>query len=381
MTSAVRALEDRRDVPIDASWLRQQVPDLHEDPTSYYLANGLKDRLDPTPWFATDWYAWQNPDWSRAHDAPYLHYLDVGRFEGRDPSPYVDMHQYRRALSDMVPVESIYSLILKGHHSPALGVADAAALARQQEAFLQGVSFVAHRMRIPTRPSKALVVLQAGRASRASQWYDDDGREWDLLVNYYDAVGFRPGFGDMVCFQKGTKFTAMWMLRERFPDLLEQYDHILFLDDDVETSVSDLNRLFALCRKHGLDLAQMTLTSDSSCNWRELFSRAGGTCPRPVSAVEIMMPVFSRRALRMVRSTFGQSISGFGLDLVWGKLVSDDGGRVAVLDDVVAAHRRPVDQSGGAYYSYLRRAGINAKAELWTLLCAYGADRDVVTQH
>lgn len=368
------------DVPIDRGWLEQQVPGLSDGHAAHYLTYGLAHRLDPTRWFVTDWYAWQNPDWTRDFTAPYLHYLEVGRFEGRDPSPYVDIHQYRRALGDAVAVEAIYDLILRGHHSPALGVTDRKVLRRQQDSFLNAISFVAHRMRAPVHKRPALVVLQAGRGSLAHRWYQDAGREWDLLVNYYDALGFRPGFGDYACFQKGTKFTAMWLLHNRFPDLLESYDHILFLDDDVETSVADLNRLFETCRSHGLDLAQMTLTEDSSCNWAELFCRPGSDGPRSVSAVEIMMPVISQKALNWIAPTFGQSISGFGLDLVWGKLVADAGGRIAVLDDVVAAHRRPVDQSGGAYYSYLRSAGINAKAELWTLLCDYGADRDMVTE-
>ena len=239
---------------------------------------------------------------------------------------------------------------------------------------------MAHRMRPLHKPRRGLVVLQAGRGLLAGRWHRDEGREWDLLVNYYDAAGFRPEFGDYACFQKGTKFTAMWLCLTRFPQLFRPYDHVLFLDDDVETSVNDLNRLFETCRGHELDLAQMTLTSDSSCNWPELFSQPNQTGPRPVSAVEIMMPVFSQKALRTIAPTLGQSVSGFGLDLVWGKRVADAGGKIAVLDDVVAAHRRPVDQSGGNYYSYLRSAGINAKAELWTLLNEYGAARDMVTQ-
>ncbi len=368
------------EVPVDTAWLERQVPGLVERHSEYYLLNGLKDRLDPTRWFATDWYAWQNPDWSDVHTAPYHHYLNVGRFEGRDPSPYVDVHQYRRAMGDGVSVEAIYEMILNGHHAPSLGVTDPATLRHQQAAFLGGISFVAHRMRPRATPRKALVVLQAGRGSIADQWFVDQGRDWDLLVNYYDALGCSPHFGDYVCFQKGTKFTAMWVLYNRFRHVLERYEHVLFFDDDIETSVHDLNRLFAACREHGLDLAQMTLSADSSCNWAELFSQHGKTGPRDVSAVEIMMPVVSRRALDWIAPTFGQSVSGFGLDLVWGKIVAEAGGRIAVLDDIVSAHRRPVDQSGGAYYSYLRSAGINAKAELWALLCDYGADRDMVTR-
>lgn len=375
---ALVAPADAPDVPVDHRFLERQVPGLVSDHSSYYLKHGLAAGIDPTPWFVTDWYAWQNPDWSIAHDAPYLHYLNVGRQEGRDPSPFVDIHRYRQSLAGTVPVAAIYDLILKGYRSPALGVTTPDRLRQEQQAFLSGIACVAHRMRPPPTPRRALVVLQAGRASLAGAWFSDEGREWDLLVNYYDASGFRPGFGEYACFQKGTKFTAMWYLAKNHFRLIDAYEHVLFLDDDIQTGTDALNRLFAACRRHDLDLAQMTLCESSSCNWPELFSRAGCHEPRPVSAVEIMMPVFSRRAFKKVASTFGQSISGFGLDLVWGKIIGNAKGRVAVLDDIVATHRRPVDQANGAYYSYLRRAGINPKAELWALLQAYDAARDVV---
>lgn len=370
------------DVPVDAAYLRAQVPALAEtvDPITHYLERGLADRLNPTPWFLTDWYAWQNPDWCQAHPAPYLHYLGKGRHEGRDPSPFVDIHRYRQAVGPSVPPERIYDLILAGWRSPALGVCDGPeALHACQRRFLEAISVVAHRARPPARPRPALVFLQAGRGSMAASWYDDGLREWDVLVNYYDAEGYRPGFGDYVFFQKGTKFTAMWSLWQRFAWIFGPYEHVLLLDDDVAATPEALNRLFRTCRAEGLDLAQMSLTSDSSCNWSELFQRPGATGPRAVSAVEIMMPVLSRRALGLVAPTFGRSVSGFGLDLAWGRIVADAGGRIAVLDEVAATHARPVDQGGGAYYSYLRRHMINAKAELWALVTEYGADRDLVS--
>lgn len=369
-------------VPIDHAYLVKQVPCLkgRAEAVRYYLKNGLSGAIDPTPFYMTDWYAWQNPDWSRAHDAPYLHYLDIGRKEGRDPSPFVDMTRYLEATGGAIATEAAYDAIIGGLRCPALGVYETPEdLRRCQRAFFSGISVCAHRMRPPYRPRPALVVCQTGPGALLDGWAHDPGREWDLMLNYYDSSGFRPGLGDYAVFQKGTKFTAMRLLLDRFPQTFDIYDHVLFIDDDVATTSAALNALFAACRTYGLDLAQMTLTSDSSCNWSDLFARDGNSGPRPVSAVEIMMPVFSRRALGWVSQTLGQSVSGFGLDLVWGHIVSEQGGRIAVLDDVSATHARPVDQSGGAYYRYLRRNGLNAKAELWTLLRTYGADRHVVS--
>lgn len=359
---------------IDVAHLLAQAPDLAGQPLEGYLTQGLARGLNPTPWFETDWYAWQNPDWSD-YSAPYLHFLEKGRAQGRDPSPFVDIPRYCEMTK--VPAVEAYGLIRAGYHSPALGVyEDRADLARCQAAFHAGIHLVGHRVSKPRTRRAGLVVLQAGRGLPVDMWSDAPDRDWDLMVNYYDAAGFHEGLGDYVVFQKGTKFTSMWMLWQRFRSVLQDYDHVLFIDDDVETTCQDLNRTFALCRKHQLDLAQMSLTEASFTSWDALFSRPGITGPRAVSAVEIMMPIFSRKALRCVAPSFSQSVSGFGLDLIWGKLVAEAGGRIAILDEVQATHARPVDQSGGAFYSYLRRHMINAKAELWQLLKDYDADRN-----
>ncbi len=367
------AVSDVTAVPVDAGYVRSQGAELPTgaEAESWYLQNGLAKSLDPTPFFVTDWYAWQNPDWT-SFAAPYLHYLEVGRHEGRDPSPFVDMRRYLDA-TGCSAAGAAYDLILKGVRSAALGVYESREdLRKYQRAFLQAISCSVHQLRRPAGARKALVVLQAGPMSLAESWFDDGQREWDLLVNYYDARGFQPGFGDYVVFQKGTKFSAMWTLWSRYREMFSGYDHVLFLDDDIAADCDSLNRLFRACRQHKLDLAQMALTDDSVCNWPELYSSAGKKGPRDLAAVEIMMPVFSAQALRWVAPTFGKSVSGFGLDLVWGKIVRDAGGRIAVLDDILATHARPVDLAGGAYYSYLRRHGINAKAELWTLARDYG---------
>ncbi len=368
--------------PLDRAHLERQVPKLRGtgDHAQHYLAHGLVDCLDPTPYFLTDWYAWQNPDWSAFHAAPYLHYLDKGQAEGRDPSPFVDVTRFLEVTDGAVVLSDVYPAILSGLRSPALGIyEDPANLTRAQRDFIAGIVVLAHRITPPARTRTALVVCQAGRGGLFKGWAAATERDWDLLMNYFDSAGHCPGLGEYAVFQKGTKFTAMRTLLERFPEVLGRYDHVLFLDDDIATTAADLNALFAECRRHALDLTQMSLTQGSACNWKHLFKRQGQSEPRQVSAVEIMMPVFSRRALGWIKPTLGKSVSGFGLDLVWGHIVAQNGGRTAVLDRVAATHARAVDQSGGAFYNYLRRHGINAKAELWSLLTEYGADRDMVT--
>lgn len=363
----------------DESHLCQQAPELTGTDWEHWFSQPDQPFLNPTPHFFSEWYAWQNPDWCHQHASPYSHYLNIGRHEGRDPSPFVDMVRFRQAIGTDVAAGVAYDLLLMGRHAPWVGVYSGADdLVRMQERYYRNIKVDAMRASRLSVPKKSLVFLQSGRGALTKGWFESSApRNWDILVNYYDAVGFEPNFGDYVFFQKGTKFTAMWALWRQYQHVIEPYDHVLFLDDDVETSVEDLNQLFECCHRNALDLAQMTLTPQSSSNWSELFDRSDQTGPRTVSAVEIMMPAMSRKALSALAPTFGKSVSGFGLDLTWGHIVRQFGGRIAVIDGIAATHARPVDQGGGAYYAYLRSHGINAKAELWSLLKEYGADRDL----
>lgn len=342
----------------------------------HYVTRGYKSGLNPTPYFEQDWYGWQNPDHRSVSDNAYLHYLTKGCSEGRDPAPRVDMVRYRDVVGPAEPGRSHYEMILAGVHAPALGVYESWDDMQEAQAhFRDAIRVYALKDRFFRAPRRFLVFLQCGPQSRHREWFRDEERTWDLLVNYYDHRGYDPEIGDYVFFQPGTKFTAIDFFWREYRNLLEQYEYILFLDDDISIGTGDLNRLFEICCANGLDLAQMSLSSDSQCIWKAFFNRPGRAV-RHVSGVEIMMPVYSRNALRKTGDCFALSVSGFGLDLLSaGKVLNNNKSNIAVIDEVVARHEKPIDQSAGGFYTYLRSNHINAKAELWYLIKKFGLGR------
>lgn len=321
---------------------------------------------DLVPFFNASWYAWQNPDCAGC-STPFSHYAEIGRFENRDPSPMIDMRRYGEIVGDHIPPQDRLTAIARGLRGPALGVYESwTDLDRAQEHFKSAIRIVRGPDRRKGRRRRDLVFLQAG--ARRPAWFDPDApREWDLLVNYYDAKGYDPDLGDVIVFQGGTKFTAVdTLLRSDRPFLLS-YDYVLLLDDDIMPPPGGIDALFAACRRRSLDLAQMALSEASSCIWDCLHAR-GRSGLRRVNAVEIMMPVLSRRALSLCAPHFARSVSGFGLDLLFGKLLAGAGSaNVVVIDDIVADHLKPIDDADGAFYRMLRSRMINPKAELWRL--------------
>jgi len=325
--------------------------------------------LTETRFFDADWYGWQHPDWQAHHDSPGHHYREIGRFKNYDPSPMVDMVRFGQLVGDQIPPEKRLAAIQNGLRSIALGVYDDwYDLETAQKSFLDAICVARVRDDRALTRRKNLVFLQAGPQSTHRRWYGDGPRSWDLVVNYYDQRGLDLGFGDAVFFQAGTKFTAVHMLLSQNAEVFANYDYVLLLDDDILVSMEALDALFRACAQNNLDLAQMALSDRSHCVWEFAYAR-GRTGLRHLSSVEIMMPVLSQRALRIFGADFIQSISGFGLDLLFGKKVaSADCSNVAIIDDVVVDHLKPVDDVAGGYYSYLRSMHINPKAELWRLI-------------
>jgi hypothetical protein len=375
LAALAEALDDRSLIEgsglFDAEWYRacyRDVADAGLDPLDHFTVFAAAQRRNPNSLFDSGWYLAENPDVATRGQNPLVHFLREGAAAGRDPSPLFDAELYRSG--EDVPKD--LAAAFRHFWASGLRVAPGAyrsaeALLTCQRRYLQRTDTRLERdSRTGQRPFA--VYLQCGGGSLHAQWLTGRLRSWDLIVNHYDGAFRRSIPCDVELHQEGvlpgTKFTAMHGLLERWPDLLARYDFVLLLDDDVVIPGQGLERLFHMAADNGLDLAQASLSSDSH-SFFEVFRHRGGAALRPVRGVEIMMPLLSRRALRLAGPLFGETISGWGLDYALAEIVARDlGGRVAVVDDVVAQHTRPVDTAGGAYYQMLMREQIYPHVEL-----------------
>jgi hypothetical protein len=193
-----------------------------------------------------------------------------------------------------------------------------------------------------------LVVLRAGRGSLHPRWVREDAeRSWDLCISWYDhgcALGVDPDADFEAMQAADRKFPALWKLFG-VGSPFWRYDHVMFPDDDLMMSWHDIDRMFDVMRHHDLLLAQPGLFADSHV-LHDLTRKRDEGVLRFTNFVEVMVPVFSRAALRACAPTFGMSASAFGLDHVWPRLLGLPPTRIAIVDAVGVAHTRPM---GGAY--------------------------------
>lgn len=200
------------------------------------------------------------------------------------------------------------------------------------------------RRRGPRRPN--LVILRADERSLHINWPREmleDDRSWDLCISFHgEERNFHadPWSEYQVLQNRQTKYDALHSLLHVGSPLWD-YDYIALPDDDLMLSWRDWNDLFSTCREHRLDLAQPAL-SPAGHGTHPITRQNENYLLRYVSFVEVMTPIFSRRALLACAPTFKGAFSGFGLDNIWPKLLGRSRGRVAIIDKTpVVFTRRP----------------------------------------
>ena len=165
----------------------------------------------------------------------------------------------------------------------------------------------------------------------------------------------------------GTRWAGHAAISRSDPTLFGAYDHVCFACDDLDASTSTWNALFRFCEKHALDLAQPSILGPIS---HQITAPIENGLYRLTTFVEVMCPIFSKRALELCEPTFGESLSGWGLDNVWPMLLRERGGRVAIIDMIQVRHTREVRE--GTLYTLLANLGVDPVTEWNSLRARYG---------
>jgi hypothetical protein len=147
---------------------------------------------------------------------------------------------------------------------------------------------------------------------------------------------------------------------------LRDYDYYWMPDEDICLSTSEINKLFDIASTYHLDLFQPSVLEGpmSFPSWPMFIHRKG---PEMVSTpfVEIMCPGFSRDGLLRCIDTFPKSNSGWGLDIIWAKLLGYQ--KMGLINSVVVKHsRKPMN--GSNLYRILQEP---PSTEMYRLLREY----------
>ena len=184
-----------------------------------YLARPDENAPPPSAEFDHAWYMSQNPDWSRSHPHPFLHFLERGMSMGKRPRPDIDVEFLRDVIRGKG--RSLEEAAFRVFEPLPRDADMAAPLNRRQLRERQDRFFAAGQLRIERelKPTgrRRLVYIQSGK--RLDPALLSEPRAYDVLLNYYDQSPPNPQ-AETVVYQRGCKNTAIRRLLELRPDLL-----------------------------------------------------------------------------------------------------------------------------------------------------------------
>ena len=214
---------------------------------------------------------------------------------------------------------------------------------------------------------KNAVFVPVGKDSLHRQLLKGDA-DFDLHLLIYD--GSYNKFcndSDFVACDAGYKMDMIYRYLHRHPELFEKYEYFFLLDDDIVISTEDVNRLFSMMREYQLKIAQPSLVMSYYTYKHTAFHPF--YILRYTNFVEMMMPCFSRDALKAVLPTFEQKIRWCGIEMHWPVLVGSNHKDMAIVDAVSAKHTRPVQSwnslSQLQQENYLKKHNLSWSIEMY----------------
>lgn len=223
------------------------------------------------------------------------------------------------------------------------------------------------------------MIVAAGATSRHREYIAGEC-DFDLyLLVYDDSTDKWKGDTKYICKMHGYKLRMTYAYLTEHPEILERYDYFLLVDDDISMTSDDANAIFRAMREYKLEIAQPALV-DSYYSW--VHTLHDDFCSiRYTDFVEMMIPCFSREALRTVLFTFNESECGWGSEAHWPLLIKSNHRDMAIIDEVTVVHTRPVQSGTPQNFrdldAYLKKYNLIAAAHEYGYLDAEGAEKPI----
>ncbi|KAJ7543800.1 hypothetical protein O6H91_09G052900 [Diphasiastrum complanatum] len=185
--------------------------------------------------------------------------------------------------------------------------------------------------------------------------------DWMIVLFHYD--GQTDGWDQYNWSQRAIHISvrkqSKWWFAKRFlhPDVVEPFEYIFIWDEDLDVQHFNAEEYIKLAKKHRLEISQPGLDPDRGYTWqmtkrrgdvevhketeeRPGWCREGPRKPPCAGFVEIMAPVFSRRAWRCVWHMIQNDlVHGWGLDFSMQHCVEPAHEKIGVVDAQWIIHK------------------------------------------
>ena len=189
-----------------------------------------------------------------------------------------------------------------------------------------------------------LIIVRAGPGSLHANWLEGGGPVFDVLVAAYHPDAMAEDTERVRHkFLPGAKVAGWNAVLSDNPELLDQYDRIAFIDDDVDATTSTINKCFKVGERYALQIWQPALSADSYITYAASLRNPRFEL-RFCNYVEMMCPFFHTKLLKKIAPLFAMGFES-GIDLIWCSIANENGGLCAVVDGCIVRHTRPVGRA------------------------------------
>jgi hypothetical protein len=190
------------------------------------------------------------------------------------------------------------------------------------------------RKNCPHPQAKHLVFTSAGDRANLGCWLKGD-RNFDIWVNYYGNEENRyKDQSDFYTSIKGGKFSNLHYVYQHWKDILNHYQAILVMDDDLIIDGSSISRLFGLREEYDLWLLQPAFNPRGKVS--HSMTRVNPlTFMRYTNFVEMTCPLFRKDKLDNFMKVYNPVLIGYGVDYWYMDILGPDiEGKVVIVDAI-----------------------------------------------
>jgi hypothetical protein len=192
---------------------------------------------------------------------------------------------------------------------------------------------------------KHLVFTSAGDRSNLTLWLNGR-RNFDLWVTYYGDQNARfKENADFYNRRRGGKFPNLHHVYQTWCDILDHYDAIMVMDDDIIIEAAAISRLFELRERYDLWLLQPAFDATGKIS-HPITKAKPDFLLRYVNFVEVTCPLFKKQKLDDFMNVYDPELTGWGVDWWYMHTLGPDlTGKVAIIDDITCIN--PHDSAKG----------------------------------
>jgi hypothetical protein len=208
--------------------------------------------------------------------------------------------------------------------------------------------------------NKYLIISPLGNKSICQEWFQDPPNFDTVFLYYGDTPEITETYFKYtphIYSAKGTKYTLIKSFIQDHIEFISQYTHIWLPDDDVSISTENINKLFQFAEEYKLNICQPSMDGYVS---HEITKPVKDSLLRYTNFVEVLAPMFDLDSLLSIYETFDENYSSWGFDYLWAHLLNYPKDKLAIIDDIIMTHTKPVGQD----YSHFPRQPWDEMAEL-----------------